>query len=237
MSVFADAGIQFSVITPDRTDEVCQLLGENFLPDEPISRSIGLKQNSFLDSFWSDVIKGGSCVMATDSSGKIIGVRLSEIKDKDSWFKKCLDRSIMGFLPSLAGIAKLLRKPVLQKTCEVVPALLGKLKYDIWPLFDEFGCQKILSAVCVCTATESRVKGLGTELVKQSESLGREKGCDYSVVLVTGLYSGKIFREKCNYTVRSETLYAKFLDKDGNLYLDDTREHLSSFMCHKNISG
>ena len=51
MSVFANAesGIQFSVITPDRTDKVCQLLGENFLPDGPISRSVGLKQNSFLD--------------------------------------------------------------------------------------------------------------------------------------------------------------------------------------------
>ena len=100
--------------------------------------------------------------MATDSSGKIIGVRLSEIKDKDSWFKKCLDRSIMGFLPSLAGIAKLLRKPVLQKTCEVVPALLGKLKYDIWPLFDEFGCQKILSAVVFVLqrSHESKVLGL-----------------------------------------------------------------------------
>ena len=179
--------------------------------------------------------KGGSCVMATDSSGKIIGVRLTEILDRNSWFKKFIDRSLTGFLPSLAKIAKVLNKPVLQKACEVFDVLLPELNYDVWPMFDEFGCQKILSDVGLCTSKNARVKGLGTELVKRAESVGREKGCDVSINIVTGLYSGKVFREKCNYTVRKEIFYAQFLDKKGNLYLNDTREHLSVFSCHKRI--
>ena len=236
MDVFAKDGIKFSVITPDRTEEVCQFLAENFLPDEPIMRSIGVKRNGTLDMFWAEAIKEGSSVMATDSSGKIIGVRLTEIIDKNSWFKKAVEKSMVAFLPMLTGIAKLLKKPVLYKTCKVFHELLHKFNYDTWSLFDEFGCQKILGDMGVCTAKDARVKGLGTELVKQAEAVGREKGCEYSVNIVTGLYSGKVFRDKCNYTVRSEIFYAQFIDKDGNLYLNDTREHLSCFMCYKNIS-
>ena len=235
MSVFAEAGIQFSVITPDRTEEVLQLMAHNFFPDEPLLRSIGITRNSFMDSLIGEAINGGSCVMATDSSGKIIGVRLTEITDKDDGFKKCFERSFMCCLPCLGRIAKISKKPVLRKSCKVFDALLSELDYDVWTLFDEFGCQKILTDVCVCTSKEARVKGLGTELVKQGESVGREKGCDYSVNLVTGLYSGKIFREKLNYTVRNEVFYAQFIDKNGNLYLNDTREHLSVFSCHKRI--
>ena len=58
MSAFDKAGIRFSVITPDRTEEVLQLLAHNFFPDEPLLRSVGIKRNSFMDSFFSDAIKG-----------------------------------------------------------------------------------------------------------------------------------------------------------------------------------
>ena len=236
MSVFAEAGIQFSIITPDRTAEVCTIVAQYFFPDEPIFRSLGVEQNSYLDSYIGAAIKGGSCVMATDSYGQIIGVRLTEVIERGSWFRWLYDKSFASFMPSLGRIAWLLGKPVLRKTCEVIPALFCQVNYDVWAFFDEFGCQKILSDVLVCTAKEARIKGLGTELVKQGESVGREKGCEYAVNFVTGLYSGKIFREKLNYTVRNEIFYDQFLDKDGNLYLNDTREHLSFFSCHKKIT-
>ena len=236
MDVFAEAGIKFSVITPDRTEEVCQFMSEYFYPDEPIFRSVGIKRNNLMDSIYSEAIKEGSSVMATDSSGKIIGVRITEILDKNSWLKKSMERFFISSLPILAKLGKILKKTVFHKACTVCHALLTKLNYKMWPLFDELGCQKILSDVCVCTSREARVKGLGTELVKEGEAVGRSKGCEYSVNLVTGLYSGKIFRDKLKYTVRSEVFYAQFIDEDGNLYLNDTREHLSCFMCYKKIS-
>ena len=147
-----------------------------------------------------------------------------------------MDRFITLSLPIFAKLAKVLNKPVFHKACTVSHALFTKLNYNLWPLFNEFGCQKILSDLGVCTSREARVKGLGTELVRQGEAVRRRKGCEYSVNLVTGLYSGKIFRDKLKYTVRSEVFYAEFFDEDGNLYLNDTREHLSCFMCHKKIS-
>ena len=236
MDVFAEAGIKFSVITPDRTEEVCQLLGNYFFPDEPIFRSIGVKRNKLMDSYFGDAIKGGSCVMATDSSGKIVGVRMTEVVDRDSKFRKTTERCFISFLPTLSKLAAAFNKPVFHKACKVYRAFIIELNYDLWSLFDEFGCQKILNDVCVCTSKDARVRGLGTELVKQGEAVGRNMGCAYSVNVVTGLYSGKIFRDKLNYTVRSEVFYAQFVDEDGNLYLNDTREHLSCFMCHKKIS-
>jgi hypothetical protein len=236
MDTFAEFGIQFNVIPSDRTEEVLQLLADNFFPDEPIFRSLGFGRNSFMDMWISEAINGGSCVMATDSSGKIIGVRLTEVIERNSFFKKVVDKSMTAFLPVLAKIAKIMGKSTLQKTCEVFSALFKELEFDIWGFFDELGCQKILNDVCVCTSKEARVKGLGTELVRQGEAVGKERGCEYSVNIVTGLYSGKIFRDKCHYTVKSEIFYARFFDKDGNLYLNDTREHLSCFLCYKNIS-
>ena len=60
MSAFDKAGIRFSVITPDRTEEVLQLLAHNFFPDEPLLRSVGIKRNSFMDSFFSDKTKASA---------------------------------------------------------------------------------------------------------------------------------------------------------------------------------
>ena len=85
------------------------------------------------------------------------------------------DKVLKNILPSVGRIGWLLGKPVLQKTCEVVPALFCQTNYDVWAFFDEFGCQKILYDVLVCTAKEARIKGLGTELVRQGDSVGREK--------------------------------------------------------------
>ena len=233
MDVFAEAGIKFSIITPDRSEEVCQLLGDNFFPDEPIFRSCGLKRNSYVDWYISEAIKGGVCVMATETTGKIIGVRLNEVVKRNSWSRRIMEKC---FSPNLlATIGKIFRKPVLQKTCEVYSALSRQIQFDVWALFERLDCQKVLHDICVCTSRENRVKGLGTELVKQGEAVGRERGCEYSYNMVTGLYSGKIFREKCNYIVDFEVFYAQFIDKNGNLYLNDTREHLSCFSCYKKL--
>ena len=235
MTPFSRAGIKFGIIPADRTEEVLELLARDYFTDEPITRSLGVKRTWIIDALYSEAIKGGSCVMATDTTGKIIGVRLTEVLDRVSWFQKVIYRAIIVSLPLIAIIAGLLRKQTLCKCCKVFHAIVGKLDYALWDTFDELGCQRILGDVCVCTSRESRLKGLGTELVKQAEEVGREKGCEYAVNIVTGLYSGKVFRDNCHYTVVKELFYSELVDKDGHLYLDDTREHVSCFSCYKKI--
>ena len=94
MEAVTDAGVKFSVIPCDRTEEVCQFLGCNFYPDEPIFRSVGLERNKIADAIVSEAIKEGSCVMATDSSGKIIGVWTRTLGSKREW----TDSSLYLFL-------------------------------------------------------------------------------------------------------------------------------------------
>lgn len=235
MAQFAETGIQFGVITPDRTEEVLQFLAINFYPDEPLQRSLGIQRNWFIDGFYEEAIKGGSCVMATDTSGAIIGVRLTEVIDRHASVKKFMEKAMMASLPVIAKISWLFRKRKVRKCCVVFHELIRELEYDVWPMFDQFDCQKILGDIGVCTSKDSRVKGLGTELVKQAEVIGKEHGCEYAINFVTGLYSGKIFRDKCNYTVTKKVFYSQFLDRKGNLHLQDTREHLSCFACHKKL--
>ena len=232
MTQFADEGIQFEVIPAKRTEEVIQFIVDNFLPDEPVMRSLGIERNILFDAWIGEAMERGSSVMATDSTGKMIGVRLSVVLDKSNWVKKNMDRAIANLTPKKYW---LLRDKKMYKWTKGLLNLNRELKWDVWDLFDELECRKILNDVCVCTSKESRVKGLGTELVKQGEALGKEKGCEYSINMVTGLYSGKIFREKLSYTVMRELIYSEFLDKNGNPYLNDTREHLSCFTCYKKL--
>jgi len=63
---------------------------------------------------------------------------------------------------------------------------LLKLGYSPWPLFKRFNCDKILGAILLTTDTGSGIRRIGTELVRQSEEVGRKEGCKVASVLVTG---------------------------------------------------
>ena len=51
---------------------------------------------------------------------------------------------------------------------------------------------------------------------------------------VLGKYSRRIF-EKLDHTILSEVVYADFKDENGELYLKDTREHMSVIKCVKEL--
>ena len=89
---FKEAGISFSRIPPDRTQEVLQFLAVNFFPEEPICRSLKVERNWIVDMVFRDPVKAGNCVMATDVSGKIIGVRLVKVVCRSDWFEKWADK-------------------------------------------------------------------------------------------------------------------------------------------------
>lgn len=224
---FEKAGINFNIIPVERTEEVLEFLGHNFFPDEPLMRSLEISRNTFCDTIMTDCIKSGSCLYKT---GTIIGVRLSEIIVKDSWVPWLGDRFMSAILPKIAWMFS----KKLDRACKVFYGLFDLLDYDVWPLFDQFNCNKILGDICVCTQKDSRTRGLGTELVRRCEIVGKDQDCGATVAFVSGLYSGKVFR-KSGYTVKSEVQYADYRDPSGELYLSDTREHTSCFMAVKQL--
>jgi hypothetical protein len=55
-----------------------------------------------------------------------------------------------------------------------------------------------------------------------------------SFVFLLGKYSRRVF-EKLGHTILSEVAYKDFKDETGELYLKDTREHLSLITCFKKL--
>lgn len=216
-----ELGITFSTIPVDRVEEVLVFLYDNFFPEEPISRSLNVTRHWIVDLLFGENVKAGASVMATDESGKIVGLRLAEVIHKNSWVPWLLDKFVGTVLPKISWIFG--RR--WDRICCINYLLIDVLmERNIWPMFEEFKCDKILSAVCLSTSKASAGQGLGTELVRRSEVLGKELGCKVTTVIATGLYSGKIFSKR-GYVSVKEVLYADFIDEKGELYLKDTRQH------------
>jgi len=227
----AALGITFHKIPPDRGAEVVDFLWTNFFPEEPICRSLGFKRSKMVDWFFRELAIAGNSVMALDCEGIIIGVRLAEIASRDEWLKKVLERG----LDKLLFRIKCMFDPKTSRAIKVSYLLITEgLDYSIWSLFDQFKCDKILSGMCLCSLKDSGIRGIGTELLKQSEMLGIEKGCAVSAAVASGNYSGKIFL-RAGYDKGREVVYADFRDEKGELYLNDVREHIAAVVMTKKL--
>ena len=230
----AELGITFHRIPPERGAEVVEFLWRNFFPEEPICRSLGLvrgKQTGVIDWFFSELAVNGSSVMALDCDDRVIGVRLAEVANRDDWVKRCLE----------VGLDKLLFKVHCifdKRTSRAIEAsyllITEGLDYSVWNLFDEFKVDKILCGMCLCSMKGSGIRGVGTELLKQSEMVGKEAGCAVSAAVASGNYSGKIFM-RSGYDKGREVVYADFKDENGVLYLNDVREHVCAAVFTKRL--
>ena len=116
-------------------------------------------------------------------------------------------------------------------------------------MYGKMNCDLIYEDKAVCSARDSGVRGHGTELCRRTEELAKELGCSHTYAMVTGnivvvfivktevisgKYSRRIF-ERLGHTILTEVIYADFKDENGELYLKDTREHLSCITCVKEL--
>eukprot|EP00092_Neocalanus_flemingeri_P035895 GFUD01039082.1.p1 GENE.GFUD01039082.1~~GFUD01039082.1.p1 ORF type:complete len:248 (+),score=49.66 GFUD01039082.1:47-745(+) len=230
-NIFEKQGIQFKIITNEMIPSVVDFMWENFFPDEPINRSLGGTRNWVVDDFYLiDTMKDGTSMVALDKDGNIIGARLGIRQMRSKWVKWIFDRMIV-YLPQWS----LFWMPSeVQSQMPIMIKLFTLLGYNVWKMFDELGCDMIYEDKAVCSARSAGVRGLGTELCKRTENLAKEMGCTHTYACVTGKYSRKIF-EKLGHTILSEVVYADFKDENGELYLKDTREHLSVISCVKEL--
>jgi len=215
-------GVEFKVVTEDMAEDVKLFLWKHFFPDEPISRSLNLERNSFLDYMIVDeTLKQRASIAAVDENGEILATRLGIVRNRNDWFEWIAENIIVGIVGS-KWLSKFL--PEGFKKLQIAMKLLDLAKYDIWPMFDKFGCDKIYEDRSVCSARTHGIRGLGTEVVRRSEILAAELGCTHTYSSVTGIYSQKIF-ENLNHTTLTTIYYADYKDENGDLYLKDTREH------------
>jgi len=169
-------------------------------------------------------------IAAIDADGNIIGIRLGKIVNKKNWVAWLKDKLYTKLVPYL-----LWALPVGVKNLPIYFKIFSYLEYDVWKMFDQFSCDTIYAANGLCSTRSHGVRGLGTELVKRSEILARDMGCEVAVAIVTGMYSERVFLN-LDYKVLKELHYQNFRDENGELYLKDTREHTKCFTCVKVLS-
>jgi len=206
---------------------VCDFMWEHFFPDEPISRSLKITRHWIIDeAHLKDSMKDGCSMAALDKDGNIIGVRLGKRKKRSQWGVKMMENVFDRVLRIITGLIGS-RVPIFLN-------LLVLVDYNVWKMFDQLGCDQIYEDVAVCSARIEGVRGIGTELCRRTDLLAKELGCSHTYACVTGKYSRRIF-EKLGFTILSEVAYSDYKDTNGELYLNDTREHMSILTCVKEL--
>jgi len=208
-----EQGVEFRIIDQDLIPAAHDFLTNNFFPDEPISRSLGITGDMYLVSgYYKEVLRNGSSIAAVDRDGNILGVRAGAVASR-SWFLE----NFLGFLCWASFM--------LPARASVMFKLIQLLEFNTHAMFAKLKCEWIYEDAAVCSGRFHGIKGLGTELVRRSEKLAKEKGCSHTYALVTGKYSAKIF-DREGHTLLKAVVYDQFRDSSGELYLKDTREHV-----------
>jgi len=232
---WTELGIRFSMIPSERYEDVVKFCYANFFPDEPISRSLGICQpggprNFLMDKYYiKDALKDGVSMMATDASDNIVAVRIGKVVRRTQIHSLSLSDVILKVASWLL--------PVLPKEYGqffFLLELFNRMNYDVAAAFDLLNCDVIYEDSLLASARHSRVKGLGTELVRRSLDIARAAGCQHIYTIATGDYSSKIFF-KLDFTLDNEHFYDQLKDEEGRQILQDTREHSRSRIFHKKL--
>ena len=149
---FEKQGIIFKVIDNEMMPAVLDFMGEHFLPEAPISRSLGITRSKMFDEmYFGEGMKDGCSIVALDKDGQIIGARIGMRKMRSNWTNWIFDR-IPYHLPEWLLNAWL---PQEMKKLPIVLKLMTLLGYDVWKMFDQLGCDLIYEGKAVCSARNS----------------------------------------------------------------------------------
>ena len=75
-------GLKFDLIPEERYDEVCEFLHNNYCPDEPVTRSLGLCRPGTLfhrlvhEEHFKSCLREGRSLMVVDRNSRLLGVQL-----------------------------------------------------------------------------------------------------------------------------------------------------------------
>jgi len=219
---FSELGIEFKVISSEMIPAVLDFMEEHHLPHEPMSRSLGFTRNWLTDEmYFKDAINDGTSIAAVDKHGNILATRIAKIIKRNDWFGWIVDMILKHVF---TRILWLLGDLTSMKNLWIMLLIIDFLEFDSFAMMKQLECGSIYEAKALCSARTHGVRGLGTELVRRGEELARSRGVNYANVMVTGVYSAKVF-DRLGYTKLKELEYAEFRDERGDLYLKETREH------------
>ena len=108
------------------------------------------------------------------------------------------------------------------------------MRYNPHLAMEDQDIEKIYMGEILVVSESVRGLNLGRALTMQSIEMAKKKDCEGYLGLLTGIYSQKIFSD-LDFSFIKELAYADFKDKDGNVILEDTREHTSMKTCFKKL--
>ena len=216
-------GVTFKVIDPSMDEQVKNFMWEHYFPDEPVSRSLDIKRNAFIDKEHLDAcLNDRSSIAAVDQSGRILAVRLGKVVRKGDWSAKMGEW--LFYLVGLVFCSCCFMKASTKRKFKIAIKLSEGLNFSVWKFFDEYKCTTIYDDRGLCSARGHGIRGLGGELIRRSEELSKQRGCTHAIAMTTGKYS-KIAFERQGYRLLTTLPYRHFVDSNRELYLKDTREH------------
>merc|ERR1712192_280911 len=161
-------GVEFVVVDrnhrPELMVSVFQHLCTSFFPDEPVGRSLGTKaeEDWLTKTIYKKALK----------EGRVLGARVGDIvrKTRGKWLESKLVKAFANPLSFL-----------IPKDLHIMLKLVERAEYNTYKVFGELGCEAIYETKALSSARWHGIKGLGTELVKRSEALAKERGCSQSL--------------------------------------------------------
>ena len=233
---WSQSGIKFTIASTEDVDEIKLFILENFYPDEPIARSIGVSRgDGWVDRFGRylmnkdlvvDPIQQNtvtipcSIIARSTEDNSIVGVRMGAMYYRHAQKNNSFVPDWIGLLPTWLVPTKFIHAVNAQ-------GLMRDLHYSQHDAFDGLkDIDVIYFANALCVSKLFRGKGLGAELLKRAYKIALEAGCRYTYVLATGMYSQGAFHRLGGTKVLCEKRYEDYRkDSYGRRFLDDTREH------------
>lgn len=113
-------------------------------------------------------------------------------------------------------------------------AMYNTLRYNPHMAMEDQGINKIFMGEILSVAGSQRGMKLGTVMMMQSMELAKERECDGYFAGLSSIYSQKLYKD-LGFSWMKEMVYADFRDEEGNIILDDTREHKSVITAYKTL--
>ena len=142
--------VTFKIVDEKMDEAIIDFMWKHFFPDEPISRSLKMQPNWFWnEGYLRDSLKNRASIVALDSTGQILGVRIAKVVDCSQWIP-WLFATVLRFIATYLPF-------VFPKETKigVFVAIFNKLEYDIYSISKKHKCNMIYDAKALCSGKEN----------------------------------------------------------------------------------